>query len=160
MQGIVIAKKVSIAPRDTTLSSPPGAGVCHWTMFVLIRVCAGLLVAIATRFSGIPTDTKVPGRKNKVTRVMILMKMASCFICCVMYSTRSAEYFVLPASSLLASTLRYSRIPYSCFKSAEILASPLLNSLPELFDLQAVEAEFPFLPFAPGSRRRCPKACL
>ena len=152
MQGIVIAKKVQIAPPDTTFSSPPGAGVCQLTMSVLMSVCYDSSVAIAMGPLGRLTDTKVPGRKNKVTRVMILITMASCFICCVMYSTRLAEYCALSVRSLLASTLRNSRIPYSCLKLAESLASAIIQSLPELFDLQAIEVESPSLPFGSGSR--------
>lgn len=33
-----------------------------------------------SRTNGIPTDIKVGGRKQRVTNVMILMEMVSCFV--------------------------------------------------------------------------------
>ena len=56
---------------------------------------------------------KVPGRKNKVTRVMILIETVSCFVFCaimcisqVMNSMFSADCCAFIASNLLASMLR------------------------------------------------------
>ena len=152
--GIVMNRKILMASKDTTFSSPPGSGVCHWTISVLISVWGASSVrAKSSRFE-VLTETKVPGRKNNVTSVIIRMKIASCFICCVMNSTWSAEYCALPASSLLASTFRYSRIPYNCFTSA--LIDPFCNKhIPMLSDLPEGAAESPAWPFAFASQREC-----
>lgn len=68
---------------------------------------------------------KVPGKKNKVTRVIILIETVSCCvliaISCifpVIPSIFTADWCALSASILLASKLRNSRIPYSYYSSA------------------------------------------
>lgn len=66
------------------------------------------------------TEMKVPGRKNNVTRVMILMETVSSFVLCAMAcisrviaSTLSADSRAFSASSLFASMFSYCRMPWS-----------------------------------------------
>lgn len=63
----------------------------------------------------------VPGRKNSVTQVMILMDTVSVLvflammcISLVISSIRIAELCAFSAYSLLASVLRYCKMPVNC----------------------------------------------
>ena len=67
------------------------------------------------------TATNVPGKKNRVTKVMMRMETVSCFVFCaiwcvlwLIFSILSADSCALFAKDSLAFVLRYCRMSFSC----------------------------------------------